>query len=263
VSFFRSRRRAKLRAAPFPSVWRDIIHRNVPLFERLPPEDQTELLGHVQVFLAEKHFEGCGGQEITDEVRVTIAAQACVLLLHRDGDYYPRLTSILVYPATYVLSDESAVGGGLWEEVEDAVDGHTQQGLGAVVLTWDAVARGASDLRDGHNLVLHEFAHQLDFEDGSTDGAPWLDTRQQYRSWARVLSSEFDAFRAATDAGESTLLDAYGATNPVEFFAVATEFFFERAHEMRAKHPVLYEQLQQFYRQDPASFLPRPKRPQH
>ncbi|HET9385708.1 MAG TPA: M90 family metallopeptidase [Gemmatimonadales bacterium] len=254
MSFFRSRRRATLRATPFPNAWRDIIQRNVPLFERLPLVDQTELLGHVQVFLAEKHFEGCGGLQITDEVRVTIAAQACVLLLHRDADYYPRLTSILVYPATYVLSDERALGGGLWEEVEHAVDGHTQQGLGAVVLTWDAVARGASALRDGHNLVLHEFAHQLDFEDGSTDGAPWLDSRRQYRTWARVLSSEFEAFRTATDAGEPTLLDAYGATDLVEFFAVATEFFFERPHEMRAKHPALYEQLQHFYRQDPASF---------
>ena len=262
MSFFRSRRRAKLRAAPFPNPWRDIIQRNVPLFERLPRDDQAELLGHVQVFLAEKHFEGCGGQKITDEVRVTIAAQACVLLLHRDADYYPRLTSILVYPNAYVLPDERALGGGLWEEVEHAVDGHTQEGLRAVVLTWDAVARGASDLRDGHNLVLHEFAHQLDFEDGSTDGAPWLDSRQQYRTWARVLSGEFEAFRAATDAGEPTLLDEYGATDPAEFFAVATEFFFERAHELRAKHPALYEQLQQFYRQDPASFPPRPGLPQ-
>ena len=144
---WRKRRRAKLRAIPFPQRWRDLIKRNVPLFERLPAADQVELLGHVQVFLDEKHFEGCGGLQLTDEIRVTIAAQACVLLLHRDGDYYPRLRSILVYPSTYVLTGEDYVGDGLWQEIEDAVDGHTQQRLGAVVLTWDAVTRGARDAR--------------------------------------------------------------------------------------------------------------------
>lgn len=251
----RRRRRAKLRAASFPPAWREIIERNVPLFHRLPPADQVELLGHVQVFVAEKHFEGCGGLELTDEIRVTIAAQACVLLLHRDAGYYPRLTSILVYPATYGLTEEWHAGNGLWQEGERQLDGHTQQRLGAVVLTWDAAARGARDPHDGHNLVFHEFAHQLDFEDGHTDGAPWLDTRQQYRAWARVLGAEYEQLRAATEAGDLALLDQYGATNRIEFFAVATEFFFERPREVRAKHPALYDQLRQFYRQDPAQYI--------
>lgn len=251
---WRKRRRAKLRAIPFPQRWRDLIKRNVPLFERLPAADQVELLGHVQVFLDEKHFEGCGGLQLTDEIRVTIAAQACVLLLHRDGDYYPRLRSILVYPSTYVLTGEDYVGDGLWQEIEDAVDGHTQQRLGAVVLTWDAVKRGARDARDGHNVVLHELAHQLDFEDGATDGTPWLDSGQQYRTWARVLREEYEQHRARADANQPILLDPYAAQDPVEFFAVATEFFFERSRELKQRHPALYDQLRQFYRQDPAAF---------
>ncbi|MGH7529061.1 MAG: zinc-dependent peptidase [Gemmatimonadales bacterium] len=255
---FRKRRRAKLKAAPFPPAWRAIIERNVPLFHRLPPADQTELLGHVQVFLAEKHFEGCGGLQLTDEIRVTIAAQACVLLLHRDGEYFPRLRSILIYPASYTLTDEQHVGGGLWQEVERELAGHTQQRLGAIVLTWDAALASARDPRDGHNLVFHELAHQLDFEDGSTDGTPWLDTRQQYRAWARVLGAEYERLRAAAESGAPTLLDQYGATDPVEFFAVATEFFFERPREVRARHPELYQQLKQFYRQDPAEYFPAP-----
>jgi hypothetical protein len=251
----RARRRAKQRAAPFPAAWREIIERNVPLFRRLPPADQSELIGHIQVFLAEKHFEGCGGLVLTDEVRLTIAAQACVLLLHRDADYYPRLTSILVYPTTYVSRDDRYLGNQLWTDADRYLDGHTAERLGAVVLTWDAALRGARDPHDGHNLVFHEFAHLLDIEDAAADGAPWLDTRQQYRVWARVLADEYAKLRTATEAGDPTLLDEYGATDPVEFFAVATEFFFERPRELRAKHPALYEQLQQFYRQDPAQFL--------
>lgn len=206
------------------------------------------------MLLAEKHFEGCGGLVLTDEIRVTIAAQASVLLLHRDGDYYPRLTSILVYPATYVLTDERHVGNGVWEEGEHQLDGHTQQRLRAVVLTWDAVVRGGRDPRDGRNLVFHEFAHQLDFEDSETDGAPWLDSRQQYRAWARVLAKEYALLRTASEAGAPALLDEYGATNPAEFFAVATEFFFERPRELCARHPDLYDQLRRFYRQDPTQY---------
>lgn len=231
------------------------------MVSRLPVADQDELLGHTRVLLAEKHFEAAGGLLMRDEIRVTIAAQAAILLLHRPTDYFPRLTSIIVYPTGY-LAGGSRVEGGVWSEGEEHLLGHTQRDLRALVLAWDEVRAGAADPYDGENLVLHEFAHQLDFEDGSTDGAPWLDSRQQYRTWARVLSGEFEAFRAATDAGEPTLLDEYGATDPAEFFAVATEFFFERAHELRAKHPALYEQLQQFYRQDPASFPPRPGLPQ-
>jgi Mlc titration factor MtfA (ptsG expression regulator) len=250
------RRRARLRTRPFPEAWKAIITRNLPIFCRLPSADQTELLGDVQIFLAEKRFEGCGGLELTDEIRVTIAAQACLLLLHRETNYYPELITILVYPSAYIANEEHYIGGNIWQGGDDSRLGHTARRLGSVVLAWDEAKRGAADPADGTNLVLHEFAHQLDFEDYQTDGAPVLGTRTEYLAWARVMNREFAALRAADKAGTPTVLDTYGATNPAEFFAVATEAFFERPGTLRAKQPELYAQLAEFYRQDPASYSP-------
>jgi MtfA peptidase len=254
LDLFKSRRRAKLRAQPVPPSWRKILERNLPIFNRLTPQDQAELLGHTQVFLAEKHIEGAGGLEINDEIRVTIAGQACLLLLHRETDYYPELISIIVYPSGYTATEERHIGGGIWEEGDEDRLGHTGQRLGALVLAWDAVRHGAAAPADGRNLVLHEFAHQLDFENDSGDGTPVLGTRGDYLVWARVMSAEFEALRNAAWLGEETMIDNYGATNPGEFFAVITEAFFERPRALRKKHPELFEQLQRFYRQDPTTY---------
>jgi Mlc titration factor MtfA (ptsG expression regulator) len=249
----KARRRERLRAEPFPDHWRRVIETRLPVFARLSPDDQRELLGHVRVLLEEKHFEGAGGLLMRDEVRLTIAAQAALLLLHRAADYFPRLTSIIVYPSGYVAESKQAEGG-IWSEADESLLGHTQRDLRALVLAWDAVKAGAADPDDGHNLVLHEFAHQLDFEDGSTDGTPVLETGAQVRAWAEVFGEELEALRRAADGGEPTLLDPYGAQDPAEFFAVATETFFERAAELDQRHPRLYEQLRRFYRQDPAAW---------
>ena len=254
LSLLKRRKRERLRDAPFPGEWRRIIERNVPLFSRLPEEDRLELLGHVRVFLAEKHFEGCGGLELTDEIRLTVAAQACVLLLHRDTDYYPRVTSILVYPSTYVAEEERSIGGGIWEEGGEVRLGHTHERMGVIVLAWDAALRGSRIWDDGPNVVLHEFAHQLDFENASTDGTPELDSHQQYISWARVLGAEYAELRRMESSGGSSLIDGYGAQNPAEFFAVVTEMFFERPRDLKDRHPELYAEISKFYRQDPASF---------
>jgi Mlc titration factor MtfA (ptsG expression regulator) len=248
----KARRRERLRAEPFPEHWRRIIEVRVPVFGRLSAEDQQELLGHTRVLLEEKHFEGAGGLLMRDEVRLTIAAQAALLLLRRDTDYFPRLKSIIVYPTGYVSSEPTRDDSGIWTEGDDSLLGHTQRDLRAIVLSWDDVRAGAADPDDGSNLVLHEFAHQLDFEDGSTDGTPALDSGAQVRSWAEVLGRELDALREAADAGESTLLDPYGAEDPAEFFAVATETFFERGADLRRRHPQLYDELHRYYRQDPA-----------
>lgn len=253
--FLTKRRRNALRASAVPDEWLKIVERNVVVYRRLPAADKAELLGHVQVFLAEKSFEGCGGLALTDEIRVTIAAQACLLLLHRETDYYPRLTSILVYPAGYTEHGTRTIGDGIWEEAPDERLGHTQQQLGALVLAWDSAKLGAADPADGDNLVLHEFAHQLDFEDSVTDGTPALDTRAEYLAWARVMREEFDALREADAQGAQTIIDQYGTTNPAEFFAVVTEAFFERPHALRRRHPALYEELARFYRQDPTTFV--------
>jgi len=251
VLFGKTRRRERMRAEPFPDQWRRFIEIRVPMFARLDVDDQRELLGHTRVLIEEKHFEGAGGLVMRDEVRVTIAAQAAFLLLHRETDYFQRLTSIIVYPTGYVAESKRA-DGGIWSEGEDHLLGHTQRTLGALVLSWDDVKSGAADPNDGHNLVLHEFAHQLDFEDGSTDGTPLLDSRAQAEAWARVFGLELEALRRAADNGEATLLDPYGAQDPAELFAVATETFFERAEELSVRHPTLYAELARFYRQNPA-----------
>ncbi len=254
LGWFKNRRRKRLRSLPFPPAWLTIIKKNVPIFNRLPQADQLELQGHIQVFLAEKFFEGCGGLELTDEIKVTIAAQACLLLLHRETNYYPRLITILVYPHAYVAKSVEPIGGGVVQEGETARLGEAWMD-GVVVLSWDDVRRGASDLHDGHNVVLHEFAHQLDMENGSADGAPILDHRSQYVTWARVMSDEYEQLRWKTEQGLTSVLDEYGATNPAEFFAVATECFFDKPIPLRRKPPQLYRELKSYYRQDPGSFV--------
>ncbi len=143
--FSKQRRRQQLKAKPFPAAWRLILIRNVPIFGRLPPPDQIELLGHIQIFLAEKHFEGCGGLELTDEIRLTIAAQACLLLLHRKTDYYPQLASILVYPSSYTAHEKRHLGANIWEEGDEHRLGHTGRRLGSLVLAWDDARRGAAN----------------------------------------------------------------------------------------------------------------------
>ena len=254
MSFFgKSRRRERLRAEPFPDHWRRVVETRVPVFSRLSEADQRELLGHTRVLIEEKHFEGAGGLLIRDEVRLTITAQAALLLLHRETGYFPRLTSVIVYPSGYVATNQRAEGG-IWSEDDEHLSGHTQRNLRALVLAWDDVKAGAADPDDGRNLVLHEFAHQLDFEDGSTDGTPALESSAQARSWAAVFGNELETLRRAADAGEPTLLDPYGAQDPAEFFAVATETFFERGRDLSLQHPKLYEELRRFYRQDPATW---------
>lgn len=248
------RRRRKLRARPFPKDWLATIERDVPFFSRLSTRDQSELLGHIQVFVAEKRFEGCAGLEVTDEMRVIIATQACLLLLHRKTDYFPLLLTILVYPSGYVAEENHHLEGPVWQEGIAPRLGETGRQMGTMVLAWDAAKSGASDPSDGKNLVLHEFAHQLDFENHATDGAPALASREEQSSWQQVMQSEFRLLRAADETGIPTLLDTYGATNPAEFFAVSTEAFFERPWLLRARHPRLYAELQNYFRQDPLEY---------
>ena len=254
LGFLKDRQRKRLKARPFPNEWQKIIKRNVAFFVRLPPADQTELLQHIQVFLADKNFEGCAGQEIADEVRVTIAAQACLLLLHRKTDYFPRLLTILVYPSTYLANEQRPVTAEIWEEDKHARLGETARQMGSMVLAWDAVKSGAADPADGKNVVLHEFAHQLDYENFAADGTPGLSTRREQLAWREVMRTEFASLRAAEATGIPTLLDTYGATNAAEFFAVSTEAFFERPVMLRSQHPRLYAEFKNYFRQDPVEF---------
>lgn len=215
-------------------------------------DDRQELGGIIQVLLDEKRFEGCGGLEMTDEIRVTIASQAAVLLLHRPTRYYPSLKTILVYPQAYVANQKRVQPDGTVVEGPQARLGESWF-RGSLVLSWSDVVRGARDPGDGHNVVFHEFAHQLDSESGAMEGAPALGASDRYRSWAHVLSAEYEDLVADVHRGHSGLIDDYGATNPAEFFAVVTELFFERPEAMKRRHPKLYDELARFYRQEPAA----------
>ncbi len=256
IHLFKSGRRKEIRERPFSSAWLSSVTANVPYYAHLSEADQTELLGHVQIFLDEKGFEGCGGLTITDEIRVTIAAQACILLLHRETDYYPELASILVYPSTYLVHRTERAPGGVELEGDEARLGESWT-RGVVVLAWDDVLRGAANVSDGHNVVLHEFAHQLDQEDGDANGSPELPRSSMYGTWARVLGADYDELVAEVHRLHQTDIDPYGATDPAEFFAVVTEAFFERPKQLRRHHPALYDQLQLFYQQDPVSRFER------
>ncbi len=252
----KKRRRARLRATPLTPDELAIVERNVPYYGMLPPADRLELQGLMRVFLAEKHFEGCDGLELTDEHRLTIAALACVLLLHRETDFFPILQSILVYPHTFVAPLKERAPGGIVIEDEEEREGESWD-TGALILSWDDVLESAADPRDGYNVVFHEFAHQLDDEGGIADGAPLLKKRSMYGEWHRVFEAAFDELANDVDRHRETVLDEYGAESPAEFFAVATEAFFEIGDELKQAHPDLYGQLALFYEQDPASFVSR------
>lgn len=246
-------RRERLRAKPFPLAWRRILARRVPYFRTLPADLQLQLKKHITVFLAEKPFIGCRGVEVTDEMRVTIAAQACLLILNRRTDYFPKLRQILVYPDAFVVDRLQADGSGVMREGRHALAGESWS-QGQVILSWQDTLDGAATIDDGRNVVIHEFAHQLDQEAGHANGAPFLGRRERYARWSSVLRAEFDALVQRTLLQQPSVISDYGATDPAEFFAVVSEVFFEQPQRLAAEHPALYGQLAGFYRVDPSSW---------
>ena len=247
------RRRRRIRARPFPAAWRDILKRRVPYTRALPADLQLQLKQHIQVFLAEKPFIGCGGLEVTDEMRVTIAAQACLLLLNRPRGYYPNLRQILVYPDSFVVHRAHTDGAGVAHNGHQVLSGESWS-QGQVILSWQDTLDGAAVPDNGQNVVIHEFAHQLDQETGSANGAPVLARRAYYARWAQVLGAEFAQLQARAAQGQASLLSDYGATDPAEFFAVASEVFFEQPQQLADQHPALFRELSQFYRLNPLSW---------
>jgi MtfA peptidase len=247
-------RRNRIGNRQFPRQWLEIIENNVSLYNHLSAEDKLELQRHILIFIAEKRFEGCGGLEITDEIKVIIAAQACMLLLHRKTDYYPGLISILVYPHAFIAHRTEHLGGGVVVEGPQVLLGESWK-LGAVVLSWDDVKHDAADIHDGLNVVFHEFAHQIDIAGGKGDDSEVLKDTSSYIAWARVLQKDYEKLRDAAQRNAPAFLNKYGAVDPAEFFAVATEFFFEKPKELKQIHPDLYNELKKFYHQDPADFF--------
>lgn len=252
--WFKKWRRNRVANRRFPEQWLRIIESNVPFYNNLPPEDKAELQRHVLIFIAEKRFEGCGGLAITDEIKITIAAQACMLLLHRKTDYYPGLSSILVYPSAFIAGRTENLPSGVVAETPQVLLGESWH-RGSVVLSWDDIKHDVADINDGHNVVFHEFAHQIDSSGGKGDSTAVLNNRSSYIAWARALQKDYKKLRRAQSQNHPTLLNKYGATNPAEFFAVVTEFFFEKPGELKAAHPELYNELKRFYQQDPAGYL--------
>lgn len=224
-----------------PGEWLPILDARVPFFARFDPASRARFLELLKIFVWEKHWIAAGGMEITEEVRVVVAAAAVRLVLHLEIGVYDRLTEIIVYPSHYLHPDKA----------ESVVFGEAHD-WGTVVLSWDAVLQGLANPNDGLDTATHEFAHVLDRVGGSFDGTPELRASGHYRAWAGVMSQHYLALRDRKP-NERRVLRDYGATNEAEFFAVATESFFEKPRQMRERTPELYEEMSRFYGFDPAA----------
>jgi Mlc titration factor MtfA (ptsG expression regulator) len=244
-------RRAGIRRQPFPPAWRETLRRRMPAFARLPADVQLRLKKHAQVLIAEKPFIGCAGLVVTEEMRVLVAVQASLLLLGRGPSAFDHLRQILLYPGAFAVQRSQPDGLGLVHEQRQALLGEAWQ-QGQVLLSWNDVLAGAADPSDGHNVVIHEFAHVLDQAHGVANGAPWLPGRAGRERWARVMQTEFERLQTQLANGETTLLDPYGAQNAAEFFAVACETFFEKPVELASRQAPLYALLQSLFGVDPA-----------
>ncbi len=247
LKWHKSKKRSRIFNIETPPQWVTFINNNVAIYHHLPPPLQQELLGHVNVFLSEKFFSGHAGLEVTDEMRVTIAAQACVLLLNRKTNYFPHLKTILIYPAGFKNPNHEKPGHHLGESWV----------RGPVVLSWADAKHGGNNAKDGSNVVIHEFAHQLDQADGAGDGRPIIEGNQ-LRTWGKIMSKEFKSLITKAKMRRRSFFDHYGATNPAEFFAVTTEHFFEQPRTFKRKHADLYDLLKNYYRLDPVTWTEKP-----
>lgn len=243
-------RRRRIDMRPFPSTWLAILRRRLPFFDGMPEPKQHQLQQLIKRFVHRKRFIGVAGLSITDEVRVTIAAQACLLLLNRPGSEYSQLRTILVYPREFLAEHVQQDAQGLVSHERHVLAGESWDN-GRIVLAWDSVERGARNFSDGFNVVLHEFAHQLDQESGVANGAPLLHSKGAYAAWAQAFTDEFHSLQRAAATGNPSVFDYYGASDPAEFFAVATETFYERPHSLAQHHPDLFRQLSDYYQVDP------------
>ncbi len=247
-------RRQRIFDQPFPLHWLTIIQQNLPIYQHLSPPLRKRLQGHINVILAEKQFVGCGGLSITSEIKLTIAAIASLLLLNERGEYYPKLCSILVYPSAYVAKQTKPISNYVVQETKVVRLGESWS-RDRVVLSWSQIKYDTQHWQDGHNVILHEFAHQLDSESGIANGVPILELQSDYVTWAKVFTREYQQLINKVKRGGRTVMDAYGATNPAEFFAVATETFFEKPKQMAQRHPALYHQLKRYYKLDPVEWI--------
>ncbi len=250
--WWRKLRRSRLLSQPFPGDWEPWLQRGCRILDRLSPDEQQLLRSRLRLLVAEKHWEGCGGLAVTDEMRVTIAAQAALMTLGFSEIPFERLLSILLYPDTYVARPIKRNAWGLEDETAEPRLGEAWY-QGPVILSWRDVRRQCIEEDDGRNVVIHEFAHLLDVANAEVDGIPALSRDVNPQQWARVFQEEFRRFLRHLQLGRNRVLDEYAGTNPAEFFAVGSEAFFERPIALRQSSPQLYQLLQSYYRQDPAA----------
>lgn len=253
-AWLRNRRRRQLLAAPFPPQWIGFLERNVSHYRYLTPRQQAKLRDDLRIFIADKYWEGCDGLNVTDEIQITVAGHACLLVLEMPTGLLDRVETILIYPGDYVVPDRSTGPDGVVREGSAARHGESWL-RGPVVLSWTNARAGGRIPGDGENLILHEFAHQLDMLDGIVDGRPPLSDSHAEGHWNQVMQREFQSLQHALHQGRFSLLGDYAATNLEEFFAVATERFFENPVELQQQHAELYALLGNYYRQDPAAWL--------
>lgn len=240
---------------PFAAAWEEWLERRVPHYGALSAEERKHLRELVQVFVAEKNWEGCRGVAVTDEMRVTIAGQACLLLLGLEHDYFHNVDSILIFPRGFVsVAKQSVDDMGVVHESNAQSLGEAWTN-GPILLSWADSVAGGRNPHDGLNVVLHEFAHKLDLWDGVVNGVPPLKNRRDYARWAEVMRREYEVLVERSERGKATLLDDYGATNPGEFFAVAVECFFEKPEVFLRRHAEMYGILKNYFGQDPATRL--------
>lgn len=254
--YWQAYRRNRVRETAFPATWRKILRERVPLVRKLPQHLQMQLKKHMQVFIAEKSYLGCAGLQITEEMRVVIAAQACLLILNRATDYFANVRQILVYPGAFVVHRTSVDSAGVQREQRQALSGESWS-QGQVILSWQDTLEGAAVADDGRNVVIHEFAHQLDQENGAAIGAPppmLGDAGHDPQRWSRVFHAAYAQLQAEARHGVEGLLDHYGAKDPAEFFAVVSEVFFEQPQALAADYPALYQELRGYYKLDPVSW---------
>jgi Mlc titration factor MtfA (ptsG expression regulator) len=252
VFWIDDRRRKEILRSPFPKIWLEYLRQNVPHYSLLSDEEKAKLRDAVQIFIAEKRWEGCRGLQVTEEMKVTIAGQASLLTLGMKKNHFPRVKTILIYPGGFRVPRDRQI-------TDLSIEGGTMPVLGQswhrgpVILSWEDIANPRNESGTPENLVIHEFAHQLDMQDGPADGTPSLPSRKLQKKWRRVMHEEYRRLVEEAEEGRVTLLDAYGATDEVEFFAIASECFFEQPMEMKRQHPKLYDVLRSYYRQDPVA----------
>jgi MtfA peptidase len=245
-NWFRNRRRKNILREPWSSTWDSILEANVGHYKGLSTDEKNKLNATTKIIVSEKHWEAHDGLVMSDEIKVTIAGTAALLLLGVNDFYFENVNTIIVFPTPIrretrgglVVGRESRHAGEAWQN-------------GQVVLSWQDVVSDSQNPFDGRNLVLHEFAHCLDGLDGEMGGSLSFRDSATTRRWHQVCSSEFKALARAAQSRQKTLLDHYGATNQAEFFAVASETFFEKPRQLKHEHSELFGLLVKYYQVDP------------